>query len=528
MKPILLTLALFFGMAGCLSAQATLFHYTYAADTADILEGMVATGDSGYILVGHSEQDPAHQKPLIVKMNTLGQVEWSSMINTVHSGRFDHIEPVSDGNYIISGAERMNDTSVGFSYYIMKINPNGSILWQQQWALPVGFNLEDGAGYLSVRAKENTDHGFAVMGYVLNNASNYSYFHIFKINAAGQLQWSQLCDSSFKSDEGDLQIRATGNRGSIFVSGTMDDIRPIVIGMDNNGNHIWSQAYPDTAFNDYLLLTGFCFTPDAGMLFSGNYYNWTNNSSGFALFRTDSLGQIVWARKYLTPFSSGGPVGALLPTPDSAFVFSCFLDGHDGTSLIRAEWNSHLTWSKIYNAPTGYVFPVCTAQAADSGFALGGNWNDNAGHLSRFSVIKTSTTGVTSCGDSDLALEEKPLTLVPGDTFSTRLLFLSEQVVHYGFYHVEVTGQDACFSLAVPSATPLANFSMEPNPCAGAFTITGIQHAGMIRLYDITGTLRMNLQTDRSGRATFDVSALPAGVYLVEAGGLYRKLVKIN
>ena len=69
------------------------------------------------------------------------------------------------------------------------------------------------------------------------------------------------------------------------------------------------------------------------------------------------------------------------------------------------------------------------------------------------------------------------------------------------------------------------NIDIYPNPASNSVTIKGIPDSQAITLSDITGHTLRRIATTGS-QATFDISTLPAGIYLLRCGGQATKFVK--
>ncbi len=72
-------------------------------------------------------------------------------------------------------------------------------------------------------------------------------------------------------------------------------------------------------------------------------------------------------------------------------------------------------------------------------------------------------------------------------------------------------------------ANSTTTLSVFPNPASGNLQILGAQ-PGEVHLFDLIGRERMKATTDGSGGATFDVSALEAGIYFLRLGAESAKV----
>jgi hypothetical protein len=90
------------------------------------------------------------------------------------------------------------------------------------------------------------------------------------------------------------------------------------------------------------------------------------------------------------------------------------------------------------------------------------------------------------------------------------------------------------FTTLLGSSTPKPKSAnlllLHPNPATTQLTICNLQftNARQIEIYNLLGKLQLSITYNKSALQAIDVSALPAGVYIVRAGQYTGKFVKIN
>ena len=91
------------------------------------------TADFGYVLGGGmSKYDPSDEDPIILKLNSCGEMEWCSVINTV--GIYDfgtRVKPTPDGNYILVAQGSV--FLPGEDVQLFKVDNNGNFLWKHTY-----------------------------------------------------------------------------------------------------------------------------------------------------------------------------------------------------------------------------------------------------------------------------------------------------------------------------------------------------------------------------------------------------------
>ncbi|MBK9638708.1 MAG: hypothetical protein IPO63_13185 [Bacteroidetes bacterium] len=173
----------------------------------DVLYSIQQTTDGGYILGGYSDSDVSGDKSencngdhdyWIVKVDSLGDIQWQNTIGGSLSDNLYSIQQTSDGGYILGGCSKSNisrdktENCNGFDdYWIVKVDSLGVI----QWENTIGGSIID---YL-YSIQQTTDGGYILGGYSGSNVSGdktenciggYDYW-IVKVDSQGVIQWQK-------------------------------------------------------------------------------------------------------------------------------------------------------------------------------------------------------------------------------------------------------------------------------------------------------------------------------------------------
>ena len=188
------------------------------------------TQGGDYIIIGSSDSndiDISNNKGTydfwIIKISSEGNLIWEKSYGGSEIDEALDITPTTDGNFIVCGNTRSNNIDVNLNngaadIWILKITPNGEILWEKTY----GGNSFEAAKSVH----QTTDNGFVIAGnsrsdnndLTKNNGQNDGW--IFKINQDGILQWQTSIGGSnidLLMDSTQLQdgsIVAVGNTSS--------------------------------------------------------------------------------------------------------------------------------------------------------------------------------------------------------------------------------------------------------------------------------------------------------------------------
>jgi hypothetical protein len=199
------------------------------------------TMDSGFIVAGMTISDDgdivSHNGLVdyfIVKLNSLGSIEWTK---TLGGSDYDHahtIKQTSDGGYIVAGFTQSSDGDVlGFhgdkDAWILKLNSVGVIEWQKSLG---------GSGWdEALSVIQTADNGYAVVGFSssidgdVSGNNGFLDVWVVKLTINGIVEWQKSIGGS-KEDAG-RSIKQTTEGGYIVAGYTKSTDGDISM---NNGN----------------------------------------------------------------------------------------------------------------------------------------------------------------------------------------------------------------------------------------------------------------------------------------------------
>jgi len=166
----------------------------------------IQTEDNGYLIVGSSDSGDVDIKDnkgtydfWVVKISETGTLVWEKSFGGTQTDEARAISKSNDGNYIIVGDTRSNDTDVSFNngatdLWVIKISPIGELIWEKS----IGGNSFDVGR--SISKTQNGD--FIISGssrsvngdLTNNNGQNDAW--VIKIDSNGELKWQKTIGGS--------------------------------------------------------------------------------------------------------------------------------------------------------------------------------------------------------------------------------------------------------------------------------------------------------------------------------------------
>ncbi|MBK7887447.1 MAG: DUF11 domain-containing protein [Bacteroidetes bacterium] len=291
---------------------------TIGGSDTDKLSVILQTSDGGYVLGGWSDSNYTGDKTeiclgfydyWIVKIDSLGVIQWQNTIGGSDNDILNSIVQTSDGGFLLSGYSESdisgdkNEFSIIADYWIVRTDSLGSILWQ---------NTIVGGFYDYLNSIQETDDG----GYILGGSctSNISGdktenslggadYWIVKTDVLGNIQWQNT------------------------IGGSGDD---------------WLNYIQQTADGGYIL---------GGISKSNISGDKTENNLGlfdYWIVKTDSFGNIQWQN------TIGGSFHDVLESIEPTW---------DGGYFIGGYSSSNISGDKVENSIVGFDYLVIKTDA---------------------------------------------------------------------------------------------------------------------------------------------------------------------
>jgi hypothetical protein len=242
---------------------------TIEGNSLDNLTSVQQTIDGGYILGGYSTSGIQWDKTeanmggsystdyWVIKLNSLGGIEWQNTIGGSSSDYLYSIEQTLDGGYILGGdsfsgisGDKTEASLGGTDYWIVKLNSTGAI---------VGQNTIGGSSYDYLRSIQQTADGGSILGGFSDSgisgdkteaSQGLTDYWVIKLNSLGGIEWQNTIGGS--SSDNLYSIEQTLDGGYILGgnsnSGISGDKTEPNLGASYSGDYWVIKLYPDPIF----------------------------------------------------------------------------------------------------------------------------------------------------------------------------------------------------------------------------------------------------------------------------------------
>jgi len=450
-----------------------------------------------------------------------------------------------DGSIVVAGPyidTEISDIRIVQGIVLMKLNQRGELIWSQKYA--------DSTAYLFPGFKsfiQTSDGGYAYGGgyrKVAIGQEEYPKYLIAKFDSLGNKEW-------FKTYGGEgwdtgIQVKQTWDEGFIMVGRSSSFGDPesdiYLVRTDKNGEVLWERTYGEE-LDDYANTVE--VLEDRGFIIGasiGKMHNGTPRDDSY-IFKTDSLGNIEWDKKYnFGADNANCIVGAVKPTLDGGYLIkSCKGDWVEGelestAYIAKIDERGGMIWRwevEPNNEERGFQ---SVGLGKDTTYAFAG-WfrlpNDYykgwMGKLDKNGQLMWENEYIASPHDDqniyDMVVSSNGDMIATGQAFNPEDVNNDEKwniwvfrVNCKGEFEALAEGESCETVVGIEEELPLQQNSLHifPNPTQNQVQFAWNTPATQLSIYNITGQLIAKVPLDLGQKnLQWEVGDWRSGVYLV-------------
>ena len=192
---------------------------TFGGNGSDYARNIQKTTDGGYIIAGSSNStngnvtgNQGEADMWIVKLSSIGNIEWQKSYGGTKGDRAHSIKQTSDGKYIVVGQTlSSNGDVVGFQglvdAWVLKLSNSGTIDWQKTIGTVAVEYAQD--------VQLTSDGNYIIAGASQSQLDNAGQYTITKLTSSGAIEWQ----GSYNGPDDDLphSIKQTIDGGYIIA-----------------------------------------------------------------------------------------------------------------------------------------------------------------------------------------------------------------------------------------------------------------------------------------------------------------------
>ena len=489
-------------------AQVT-YQKVYGGEGVESGYDMQPTSDGGYIIAGQTSSTGAGGTDVyLIKTDAYGDTLWTRAYGDTAHNWAYSVAQAADGGYILAGVTRTNGV---YTIYAAKTDSSGNLAWSNRYA--GGAAAGNGSCAL-----QTSDGGFAILGFTGNYGAGGNDFILIKTNNAGNVLWAKTYGLSSEDIGTDMKETPDGGfiiTGRILVPGNSMDMG--LIKTDSNGNLQWAKAYGSPGFDNSISVA---LTADGGYILAGTSDYFGPNFLYTYLVKTDSSGGLLWSRIFSADATNEDAGYSVGQASDGGY----FITGYTGNvlgdlgymSLIRTDSSGNLQWFRAYGGNSGET-GFAVHQNADGGFVIAGH--SFSYPLLNFNAyfVKTDPNGISGCNDyTGLMTQATPAT----NTYVPAIMVTSPTIPSAPVIVSASTGSTIFPLCLITNMVEAAakEISLFPNPFTAQATITfkrEINNA-TLHLYNLYGQMILEKSNINGESVQLNRGNLLSGVYLYE------------
>jgi hypothetical protein len=277
------------------------------------------------------------------------------------------IVQLQDSGFVILGNSRKNLGGADFDCTLIRLDKAGNKIWSKAY----GRNGHDYC--LSLLTLQSGNMLFA--GFSQDSASVLHDQYLIQVDANGGILNSIIIGSDSLRDifsdcfPGNSKIVCSGFANQLSIPYLSNGSVTL---FDENLNIIWSRLY---SFWLYLNISSGASDSQGSLYFTGSANNdgFQSHTDDCIVFKTDTLGNVIWGRRFSTPEFEFG--SAVFPVPNGVIIagqgqgFTGPLNRHP--FLMKLDTAGNLQWFKYYTTP-GWGFYVFS-KSHDGGVLISGD-----------------------------------------------------------------------------------------------------------------------------------------------------------
>ena len=353
----------------------------------------------------------------IVKMNSLGSIQWQKCLGGSSTDDAYSIINTSDNGYVMAGWTASNDGDVSGQHnfnklqqnvdaWVVKLDSIGNI----QWSKCYGGSRSDFATSII----ETSDGGYAFTGHTNSDDGDVSGNHIgidllgkpdttediwvVKLSSSGSLEWqnclggtgAEVAYSIIQTTDGGYAIAGiTNSKEEGFPNYGLGDA--YIVKLTSSGGFQWQQIYGDSLQDG---ATSILQSSDGGFIFGGytnsTIYDFSRPRKGdFWIVKLDTIGRGMWQKSYggsnwsfassIIKTAEGG-----YATVGTSYANDRDIKGNHGNSdacVFKLTSSGIVEWQKSLGGSSA-DFGYTILQTPDGGYAINGCTYSNDGDVS--------------------------------------------------------------------------------------------------------------------------------------------------
>jgi hypothetical protein len=222
----------------------TIWAKTYGR-SGDEFYAIQPASDGNFLIVGYTQSYGAGgEDGWLVKINSNGDTILTKTYGGAFFDRFNTIQSTTDGNFLIAGSTQSTGV-VGDYGWLVKINPNGDIIWTKTYGIATSFRT----------IQHTADDNLLLAGCVVYPVGDrHMDGWLTKINSNGET----ISATNYGQDADDhLNMIQLATDGNFLIAGSTSGMKGAggwIIKIKPNGDTIWTKIYGKAGIGEFYVI----------------------------------------------------------------------------------------------------------------------------------------------------------------------------------------------------------------------------------------------------------------------------------
>ncbi len=397
------------GGASSFAQNTSTFMRTFNAAGMNGGISLAVTSDGGFVGTGqHGTSGAGSCDVYVYKVDACGEPEWFKTYGGTGEDGGHSVQQTSDGGYIVAGLAHFG--AGNYDMLLLKLDALGNMQWSKVYG--------GGAADFGLQAIETADGGYILSGFLSGLGFGATDIALIKTDANGNTQWMKVYGGA--GGEWGNYVEQTNDGGYIVAGYTTSfgaggfDI--YLLKIDSGGSLQWSKTYGGAgADGNSEWGISAKITTDGGFMLCANTSSWGAGSNDVLLIKTDSTGNLQWAKTY--GGSNSDQPRFANQTSDGGYILNgyttSFGAGGPDVYLIKTDNTGNLQWSKAYG-DIGSDRGSMVRETDDGGYAISAVTSSFGANYFDALFMKTDSLGLVGCNENNCATVVTNVTPIVG------------------------------------------------------------------------------------------------------------------
>ncbi|MEI6765991.1 MAG: hypothetical protein WCM76_10140 [Bacteroidota bacterium] len=342
--------------------------YTFGGDNGEEARDILQYDDGSFYILGRTNSYGSGEDDIyLIKTNKSGKKRWEKTYGGKAPDYASRIIKTKDNKLLICGSTG-NFNAISENIYLIKIDTSGTILWQFNYGgnfLDYGNSVIQDAdgGYTVIGQSSSFGNDKDVSGATKDD------IYIIKVDKDGKLLWQQNYGSANEDLGADIAPFAKGGWYALSTVNTVDKGWELnLMKLDKTGKKTSEKNYGGAGWDYGVAMVSL---PNDNFVIGGTTSSMGAGGSDMWLFKLDATGKVLWSKVY--GGAQNEELSRIVKVKDGGFLLVGSTEssgsGESDMYIVRVMSNGVMSWQKTFGGKKN-DYGISAVALSDGGFAI--------------------------------------------------------------------------------------------------------------------------------------------------------------